>query len=344
MGHVPQGKVSEAAASQVDWFASLAALVGVELNAGEAPDSRNELDVWLGREREQGREYIVEHAGTLSITVDDWKYIAPSNGAARNEQVNIELGNSREPQLYYLVDDMGEQHNLAAEYPERVAALSARLESVRTTNDRPQPTQTILRTGNRWLEAAQELAQEIQAIARNKAWTDWLISDPSAFQYINDTIGKASYSHLESVTVIETPRHSILQGMLSQLRLNIDTPESYQALDLLSKRINSMTMVQSRYNMLPTYQILAYNMLYTSMTYIEPLDWSGNEVLLLLDYGQNHAVAVTFTKTGELTITGSACFISRESIPELKEMFTELCGSECSIRELTGKALKKPSI
>ncbi len=341
---VPQGKVSEAAASQVDWFASLAALVGVELSAGEAPDSRNELDVWLGQEREQGREHIVEHAGTLSITVDDWKYIAPSNGAARNNQVNIELGNSREPQLYYLVDDMGERNNLAAEYPERVAALAAQLKAVQETNDRQQPTQTILRTENHWLEAARELTHDIQAMARNKAWTGWLISDPDALQYINDTIGEASYNHLESVTVIETPRRSILHGMLSQMRLNIDTPESYQAIDLLSKQINPMTMVHSCYNMLPAHQILAYSMLHTSMTYIEPLDWSGNEVLLLLDYGQNHAVAVTFTKTGELTITGSACLISRQSIPELKETFTELCGSECSIRELTGKALKKSSI
>ncbi len=68
--------------------------------------------------------------------MDGWKYIAPSGGAAKNHEVNIELGNSREPQLYNLTEDMGERNNLAAQYPERVARLSALLEEVRTTNDR----------------------------------------------------------------------------------------------------------------------------------------------------------------------------------------------------------------
>ncbi|MDE5944500.1 MAG: arylsulfatase [Rikenella sp.] len=136
--HVPAGRVSHAAASQVDWFASLAALVGQELAEGEAPDSRNHLATWLGKERKQGkgREYIVENAGTLSITVDGWKYIAPSGGAAKDHNVNIELGNSKEPQLYYLIEDIGERNNLAAQYPERVAELAARLEEVRRTPDR----------------------------------------------------------------------------------------------------------------------------------------------------------------------------------------------------------------
>lgn len=133
---IPAGKVSDAAASQVDWFASLAALVGQELSEGEAPDSRNELAVWLGKDRKKGRPYIVENAGTLSITVDDWKYIAPSGGPAKDNNVNIELGNSKEPQLYNLVEDMGERNNLATQYPEKVAELAARLEEVRKTNDR----------------------------------------------------------------------------------------------------------------------------------------------------------------------------------------------------------------
>ena len=133
---IPAGKVSDAAASQVDWFASLAALTGQALSEGEAPDSRDQLDVWLGKDRKKGRAHIVENAGTLSITVDDWKYIAPSGGAAKDRNVNIELGNSKEPQLYNLVEDMGERNNLAARYPEKVAELSALLEQVRETADR----------------------------------------------------------------------------------------------------------------------------------------------------------------------------------------------------------------
>lgn len=135
---IPAGKVSEAPASQVDWFASLAELVGEELVEGEAQDSRNHLTVWLGKDRKRtrGREYIVENAGTLSITVDGWKYIAPSGGAAKNHDVNIELGNAKEPQLYHLTEDIGERNNVAELYPERVAELAARLEEVRRLPDR----------------------------------------------------------------------------------------------------------------------------------------------------------------------------------------------------------------
>lgn len=137
-GRVPAGRVSEAPASQVDWFASLAELVGEELAEGEAQDSRNHLAVWLGRDRKRtrGREYIVENAGTLSITVDGWKYIAPSGGAAKDHNVNIELGNAKEPQLYHLTEDIGERNNVAELYPERVAELAARLEEVRRRPDR----------------------------------------------------------------------------------------------------------------------------------------------------------------------------------------------------------------
>ena len=41
---------------------------------------------------------------------------------------NIELGNSKEEQLYNLKQDIGEKKNLAAEHPEIVAKLKAILE------------------------------------------------------------------------------------------------------------------------------------------------------------------------------------------------------------------------
>lgn len=44
--------------------------------------------------------------------------------------MNIELGNSMEPQLYDLKKDAGEKNNLAKEQPKRVQQLSAELEKV----------------------------------------------------------------------------------------------------------------------------------------------------------------------------------------------------------------------
>lgn len=44
---------------------------------------------------------------------------------------NTELGLDASPQLYNLEDDLGEQHNLAAQHPDKTGELAARLESIR---------------------------------------------------------------------------------------------------------------------------------------------------------------------------------------------------------------------
>jgi arylsulfatase A-like enzyme len=76
----------------------------------------------LGRDAE-GRDYIIEKAGSIAVYDGEWKYIAPSNGYAYNSLTRIELGNDREPQLYHVATDLGEQHNVAAEHPEVVERL-----------------------------------------------------------------------------------------------------------------------------------------------------------------------------------------------------------------------------
>lgn len=114
--------VSSALVSQIDFFASMAALLGVLLEEGAAPDSRNALPALLGDDTE-GREYVIEKAGSISVYDGEWKYIAPSNGYAYNKLTNTELGNDRQPQLYHISTDLGEQHNVAAEHPDVVERL-----------------------------------------------------------------------------------------------------------------------------------------------------------------------------------------------------------------------------
>jgi hypothetical protein len=48
--------------------------------------------------------------------------------------VGIETGNAAEPQLYNLKDDVGEKHNLATQYPEKVKELDSLLELAKQTN------------------------------------------------------------------------------------------------------------------------------------------------------------------------------------------------------------------
>jgi hypothetical protein len=48
-----------------------------------------------------------------------------------NVETNTELGNDAVPQLYDLASDPGEQQNVAAKYPGKVAELQARLQLIR---------------------------------------------------------------------------------------------------------------------------------------------------------------------------------------------------------------------
>ena len=70
---------------------------------------------------------MVEVAGSLSVSDGEWKYIAPSNGAAYAKLTNIELATAGRT-AYNLKQDIGEKKNLAAEHPEIVAKLKAILE------------------------------------------------------------------------------------------------------------------------------------------------------------------------------------------------------------------------
>lgn len=127
-GNVKKGATSGALVSQIDLYASLAALLGQTVPAGAAPDSRNCLAAFLGKDK-KGRDYVVEQAGSLSVYDGKWKYIAPGNGASYNKLTNIELGNNKQPQLYNLKKDIGEKQNLADRYPDQVARLQTILQA-----------------------------------------------------------------------------------------------------------------------------------------------------------------------------------------------------------------------
>jgi arylsulfatase A-like enzyme len=130
-GHVKPDSTSDALFSQVDLYASLASLTGQKLEGDAAPDSFNELSALLGQSK-KGRPYVIEHAGSLSVLQDGWKYIAPSKGPKMNKNTNTELGNDPNPQLYNLHEDAGEQHNLAGQEPERVKKMAALLSKVKS--------------------------------------------------------------------------------------------------------------------------------------------------------------------------------------------------------------------
>ncbi|MGW8315177.1 MAG: sulfatase-like hydrolase/transferase [Bacteroidales bacterium] len=112
--------VSDAVISQVDLLSSLASLLGSE---ARGPDSEDLSRVLMG-ESDRGREVLVlEATGRTALRKGKWKLIPPYPGPAIMENVQIESGNSKLPQLYDLAHDQGEQVNLAPSEAEKLEEM-----------------------------------------------------------------------------------------------------------------------------------------------------------------------------------------------------------------------------
>jgi len=124
---------SEALMSQVDFLASLAALVGVTHNPIVSPDSENHLDALLGTSS-VGRDWIVEHSFSLALTSKDWKYIAPYDREIPDwlvKQKKIDPGLSSDAHLFDLKNDPYETHNVASKWPERTEEMAGILQEIK---------------------------------------------------------------------------------------------------------------------------------------------------------------------------------------------------------------------
>jgi arylsulfatase A-like enzyme len=119
--------VSDALLSQIDLFATLAALTGTNENLSIPEDSHNQLPAWLGIDP-LGREYVIGTASSLTILTRDWKYIEPNNGRPYNKLTNTELGTRPVDQLYDIRSDRGEYDNVAEQNSLMVRFLKQLLE------------------------------------------------------------------------------------------------------------------------------------------------------------------------------------------------------------------------
>lgn len=123
-----QPRVSDALISQMDLFASLSALVGQE---AAGADSKNMLDLIMGKTDTGRAELILEASGRTALRKGDWVMIPPYQGPAVEKQVNIELGNSDEFLLYNLKEDKGQQNNLAKANPEKLKEMIESFKAIR---------------------------------------------------------------------------------------------------------------------------------------------------------------------------------------------------------------------
>ena len=104
---------SDALFSQVDLMASFARMLGVQLSATEAIDSRDCLDTLLGQ-NVKGSDYIVTESWGLAVRKGKWKYV-----------------HKGKKELYDLSKDITEQNNIAAQHPKLLKEFAELIKKVK---------------------------------------------------------------------------------------------------------------------------------------------------------------------------------------------------------------------
>ncbi len=130
---VKGGESSDALASLIDAPATLAALAGVSVPDGAAPDSQNSLSVWTGKDKNP-RPYAISMANNRSLVLrtQQWKYISPSDGKPMiTWGPKIETGYRPAPQLFDLSATPYEEEDVSARYPKVLQHLQRLLGVVR---------------------------------------------------------------------------------------------------------------------------------------------------------------------------------------------------------------------
>ncbi len=138
-GVTQPGRVSPALISQVDFMATLASVVGYGLPRDAAEDSHDFL-AYLRGEAEAGPRRSMVHntyANRYAVRDGDWVLVATKTGderpvpAAWNAKHRQPADDDQPFELYHLKQDPQQRHNLAAQHPERVAALQTLLQTLR---------------------------------------------------------------------------------------------------------------------------------------------------------------------------------------------------------------------
>ncbi len=128
------GVTSNALGSLIDIPASLAALVGAQLQPTDAIDSQDHVGVWLGHDN-RPRRYAISMTTNRSLTLrtQHYKYISPSDGPAMIPWgPKIETGFRPAAQLFDLSKNEYEQTDIAKEKPKVLQRLQRILAEVRS--------------------------------------------------------------------------------------------------------------------------------------------------------------------------------------------------------------------
>ncbi len=127
---------SDALICQIDYYASIANYLNIQLQSNEAIDSQNTFDAMLNSSS-KARDILLEESFTLSLRDGAYKYISPIGDKVLPEWLKnkkIESGFENFPQLYDLSKDISEQNNLADQNKDLAKEMKKKLDSIVNIN------------------------------------------------------------------------------------------------------------------------------------------------------------------------------------------------------------------
>jgi arylsulfatase A len=142
---VAAGAVCDRLVGQIDFLATFAELVGADVPPTAGEDSVSFLPLLLGTSTAPPRTSIISQSinGSFAIRDGVWKLaLCPGSGGWSAPRPQDDTTGLPDLQLYDLATDPGERTNLAADHPDRVAAMRALLdEAIARGRTTPGPDQ-----------------------------------------------------------------------------------------------------------------------------------------------------------------------------------------------------------
>ncbi len=113
-------QVSDEIVSQIDFLNSFSSLLGSDIKSRDGIDLS---DVFFNNKGNGRSDLVIEAIKRTALRSGNWAMIPPYDGAEKNTNVNIELGNSKEYKLFNLENDLSQKNNLAKSNPEKLKEM-----------------------------------------------------------------------------------------------------------------------------------------------------------------------------------------------------------------------------
>ena len=120
-------QVSDEMVCQLDFLNSIASLIGSKTRSNDGKDLSNVLFKNSGSGRKQ---LILEAQKKTALKFENWVLIPPYDGPEITEDTNIEVGYSKDYQLYNLSIDISQKNNLAKSNPKKLNQLINQYEKI----------------------------------------------------------------------------------------------------------------------------------------------------------------------------------------------------------------------